>query len=72
MSTTSEETFRATLQGCTPESDSATLIVTRRGLGRSGRVWLTFNGSIRATLVMTDQQAVRLLDLLAAAAQRDR
>ena len=67
MSTTDEETFRGTVQGCTPDSDSATVIVIRRGLGRSGRVWLTFNGSIRATLVMTDQQTGRLLDLLGAA-----
>lgn len=67
MSTSSEETFRGTLQGCTPDRDSATVIVTRRGLGRDGRVWLTFNGSIRATLVLTDQQTGRLVDLLDAA-----
>ncbi|MCA1671458.1 MAG: hypothetical protein LC799_04395 [Actinobacteria bacterium] len=67
MSANGEETFRGTLQGCTPDSDSATVIVTRKGLGRNGRVWLTFNGSVRATLVMTDQQTGRLVDLLDAA-----
>ena len=67
MSTIDEETFRGTVEGCTPDTDSATVIVTRRGLGRSGRVWLTFNGSIRATLVMTDQQTEWLVELLIAA-----
>lgn len=70
MSTTSEETFRGTLQAHTPESDPATVIVTRRGLGRYGRVWLTFNGAIRTTLVLTDQETVRLVDLLGAAKDR--
>lgn len=67
MSTSGEETFRGTLQVHTPDDDPATVIVTRRGLGRSGRVWLTFNGSMRTTLVMTDQETVRLTDLLGAA-----
>lgn len=70
MSTGGEETFRGTVQGGTPERESATVIVTRRGLGRNGRVWLTFHGSIRATLVMTDQQTGRLIDLLHAAQGR--
>lgn len=70
MSTSGEETFRGTVQGGTPDSGSATLIVTRKGLGRNGRVWLTFHGAIRATLVMTDQQTGRLIDLLHAAQHR--
>ena len=70
MITDGEETFRGTMQGHTPEHDSATVIVTRKGLGRGARVWLTFYGSIRATMVMTDQQTGRLMDLLEAARDR--
>ncbi|MGH3973491.1 MAG: hypothetical protein ACRDS9_09210 [Pseudonocardiaceae bacterium] len=62
---TPAETFRAALPGRTPEGELSTLIVTRQGLGRDGRVWLTFNGAIRTTVVLTDGetgQLVRLLD----------
>lgn len=63
MSTT-EETFRATLRGRTPEGDFTTLIVLRRGLGRAGRVWLTFDGAIKTTVVLTDPETGRLIALL--------
>ncbi|HET9258349.1 MAG TPA: hypothetical protein VFO16_24560 [Pseudonocardiaceae bacterium] len=61
---TPDETFRETLQGCTPEGDPTTVIVTRQGLGRNGRVWLTFDGAIKTTVVMTDPETVRLCELL--------
>lgn len=44
------ETFRAALPGRTPEGERSTLIVTRQGVGRDGRVWLTFNGAIKTTV----------------------
>ncbi len=31
------------------------MIVTRQGVGRAGRIWLTFNGAIMTTVVMTGE-----------------
>jgi hypothetical protein len=59
-----DETFRATWRVRTPDRDFTTLIVLRRGLGPAGRVWLTFDGAIRTTAVMTDAEAVHLAGLL--------
>lgn len=59
-----DETFRATLQARTPEGDATTLIVLRRGLGHAARVWLTFDGAIKTTVVMTDPETVYLAGLL--------
>ncbi|MCA1671833.1 MAG: hypothetical protein LC799_06385 [Actinobacteria bacterium] len=59
-----DETFRATVRGRTPEGDFTTLIVLRRGLGRAGRVWLTFDGAIKTTVVMTDPETAALVGLL--------
>ncbi len=61
---TQDETFRATLEARTPEGDATTLIVLRRGLGHAARVWLTFDGAIKTTVVMTDPETVRLVGLL--------
>ncbi|MDQ3761512.1 MAG: hypothetical protein M3460_07360 [Actinomycetota bacterium] len=61
---TPDETFRATMWGQTPEGEPTTLIVTRQGLDRAGRAWLTFNGAIKTTVVLTDQQAGKLAGLL--------
>ncbi|MGH3995744.1 MAG: hypothetical protein ACRDSN_25150 [Pseudonocardiaceae bacterium] len=61
---TRDETFRATLRGRTPEGEPTTLIVTRQGLGRAGRTWLTFHGAIKTTAVLTDQEAGQLAGLL--------
>ncbi|MGH3939244.1 MAG: hypothetical protein ACRDTG_11530 [Pseudonocardiaceae bacterium] len=61
---TQDETFRATLQVRTPEGHATTLIVLRRGLGHAARVWLTFDGAIRTTAVLTDPETVRLAGLL--------
>ncbi|MCA1706928.1 MAG: hypothetical protein LC808_28160 [Actinobacteria bacterium] len=58
-----QEIFRGTLQGRTPENESTTLIVMRR----KQRVWLTFNGAIKTTVMMTDSDTAELVDLLQAA-----
>ncbi|MGH3837754.1 MAG: hypothetical protein ACRDSF_18930, partial [Pseudonocardiaceae bacterium] len=57
---TPAEIFRG-LPGRTPEGEPGTLIVTRQGLGRNGRVWLTFNGAIRTTVVLTDGETGQLV-----------
>ncbi|MGH3973970.1 MAG: hypothetical protein ACRDS9_11715 [Pseudonocardiaceae bacterium] len=67
---TPEETFRGALAGRTPDGDRATVIVTRQGLGRDGRVWLTFNGAIKTTVELTDPEAVELNKLIGAATKR--
>lgn len=62
---TPDEMFRATLRIRTPEGEFATLIVTRQGLGRAGRTWVTFDGAIKTTAVMSDQETGHLVELLA-------
>jgi len=61
---TQDETFRATLRVRTPEGDATTLIVLRRGLGHAGRVWLTFDGALKTTAVLTDPETAHLAGLL--------
>jgi hypothetical protein len=61
---TPDETFRATMQGRTVNGEPTTVIVTRQGLGRDGRVWLTFNGAIKTTVVMTNPETAQLTELL--------
>lgn len=61
---TPDESFRATLRTRTAEGDFATVIVTRQGLGRAGRVWLTFDGAIKTTAVMTDPETEELVEML--------
>jgi biotin-(acetyl-CoA carboxylase) ligase len=61
---TPEEMFRKTMRGRTPEGEPTTLIVTRQGMGRAGRTWLTFDGGIKTTVVLTDQEAAELGGLL--------
>jgi hypothetical protein len=58
------ETFRGAMQGRTPEGEGATVIVLRRGEGPNGRVWLTFNGAIKTTVVMTNPETAELVGLL--------
>jgi hypothetical protein len=65
---TPDETFRGTIRSCTPNGEPHTVIVTRQGLGNAGRVWLTFNGAIRTTVVMTNPETVQLCELLTNAA----
>ncbi len=67
---TSAEVFRGVLQGRTVEGDSATVIVTRQGLGIDARVWLTFDGAIKTTVVMTDAETGELRELLGKATGR--
>ena len=64
MSIDGVETFRGTMKGRTPEGYNATVIVLRRGEGLNGRVWLTFNGAIKTTVVMTDPETEKLVELL--------
>lgn len=62
--TTQDETYRATLRARTPEGDATTVLVLRRGLGHAARVWLTFDGAIKTTAVLTDPETVHLVELL--------
>lgn len=64
MSETREETFRATLRARTPDREFTTLIVLRRGLGHAARVWLTFDGAVKTTVVLTDAETRQLVGLL--------
>jgi hypothetical protein len=64
MSIDGVETFRGTMQGRTPDGYDATVIVLRRGEGQNRRVWLTFNGAIKTTVVMTDPETEELVGLL--------
>lgn len=66
---TPDESFRGALQARTPEGHRATVIVTRQGWGRSGRAWLTFDGAIRTTVMMNDQETARLVELLGEASK---
>jgi hypothetical protein len=59
-----DETFRATMRGYTPDGELSTMIVTRQGLGSAARVWLTFHGAIKTTVVMTNPETVKLSELL--------
>jgi hypothetical protein len=65
---TPEETYRATIQVQTPEREKATLIITRQGLGRAERTWLTLDGAIRTTAVLDNQQVNELTRVLHAEA----
>jgi hypothetical protein len=65
---TPDEMFRGTMRGRTPDGQPNTVIVTRQGLGSAGRVWLTFNGAIKTTVVMTDGETAQLSELLDKAA----
>jgi hypothetical protein len=57
---TPDETYRTTMRVRTPEHGPATLIVTRQ----ESRTWLTLDGSIRTTAVLTDQQLNELTSKL--------
>ncbi len=61
---TAKESFRGALTGRTPTGEDATLIVTRQGVGEDERTWLTVDGAIRTTVVMTDAETVALGKLL--------
>ncbi len=67
---TSKETYRGVLEGRTVTHEAATVIITRQGLGIDARVWLTFDGAIKTTVVMTDQETADLRELLGQATVR--
>lgn len=58
-----QEGYRGTLTARSPENTPATLIVLRR----RRHVWLTFDGAVRTTLLMTRQETTGLIALLRAA-----
>lgn len=63
-----DETFRGTLRVRNPDREFATLIVTRRGLGRAAQTWLTFDGGWTSTAVLDQKETAQLVELLTAAA----
>lgn len=67
---TRDETYRAVVLGRTPDNAEATMIITRQGLGRSARVWITLAGSIRCTIVLSDPQSADVAGRIQEAARR--
>lgn len=61
---TPAEVYRAVFPGRTPSGELSTVIVTRQGVGPSGRVWLTFNGALRTTVEMTNPETTQLCAML--------
>lgn len=61
------ERYRSTIQLRTPDGEPATLIVLRRGRGRDGRVWITFDGAIKTTLTMNDPESDEVISMIKAA-----
>ena len=68
---TRDEAFRAVIRLRTPEGETATVIVTRQGLGSESRVWLTFSGAITTTAVMTHGETGTMRELLDRATRRE-
>ena len=66
---TREKGYLATMPAQTPEDGRSTLIITRRGIGRAARTWLTLDGGIRCTAALDRAQVEELRELLAAAAE---
>jgi len=64
-----DEIYRATLPARTVDGQPHTLIVTRRSTGNPGRVWLTLNGALKTTVVLTDPEVTQLVELLTHAQQ---
>lgn len=62
-----KESYRATIGLRTPEGELTTVIVMRRGCS----VWITFDGAIRTTAVMSDSEAGQLVEAITVA-QRPR
>lgn len=58
-----KESYRATIVLRTPEGEHTTVIVMRRGC----TVWITFDGAIRTTTVMSDPEASQLIEAITAA-----
>ncbi|MGH3929497.1 MAG: hypothetical protein ACRDTF_05915 [Pseudonocardiaceae bacterium] len=57
------ESYWATIGLRTPEGEPTTVIVMRRGQ----TVWVTLDGAIRTTIVMSDPEAGDLVDLITTA-----
>jgi hypothetical protein len=61
------ESYRGTIQLRNPDGAHATLIVLRRGSGKNGRVWLTFDGAIRTTVTMDNRESEEVAGMIKAA-----
>ena len=57
------ESYRRVLPFRTPEGATATVIVMRR----RNMVWLTFDGALKTTVVMGDQDAGQLIEAVSCA-----
>jgi hypothetical protein len=57
------ESYRATIGLRTPDGERATVIIMHRGQN----VWVTLNGAIRTTVVMSDPEAGHLVDVITTA-----
>ena len=57
------ESYRQVLTFRTPEGEAATVIVMRR----KNAVWITFNGAVKTTVVMKDQDAGHLIEAISCA-----
>ncbi|HYZ08023.1 MAG: hypothetical protein LC799_23065 [Actinobacteria bacterium] len=64
---TRDETYRGMTTARMPDNETTRVIVTRQGLGRNGRVWLTTGATMLSTVVLTDDEAEQLIALVAAA-----
>lgn len=61
------ERYRATIQLRTPGGEPVTAIILRRGCGSEGRVWFVFDGALKTTLVMNDQEADEVTGMIKSA-----
>jgi len=61
------ESYRATIQLRTPDGALSTLIVLRRGRGHDERVWLTFDGAIKTTIMMDNRESEKVISMIEAA-----
>lgn len=61
------ERYREVLNLRTPEGEAASVIVTRQGFGCRGRVWLTFQGAIKTTVMMDTEEAENVIGMIKAA-----
>lgn len=62
-----QESYRATIRLRTPDGAPATLIVLRRRRDHEWRVWLTFDGAIKTTVMMDGQESDEVTGMIKAA-----
>ncbi|HEY2765146.1 MAG TPA: hypothetical protein VGJ13_14240 [Pseudonocardiaceae bacterium] len=59
------ESDRTVLTFRGPDGEAATVIIMRR----DSKVWVAFNGAIKTTVAMTDQQAGQFIEAVRAASR---